>query len=50
MDPWLVVYYMSGLLGSALLAWLLGWGKTYVLALVSERMGADLRSATYEHR
>ena len=40
---------MSGLLGSALLAWLLGWGKTYVLALVSERMGADLRSATYEH-
>jgi ATP-binding cassette subfamily B protein len=48
-DPWLVVYYMSGLLGSALLAWLLGWGKTYVLALVSERMGADLRSATYEH-
>jgi len=48
-DPWLVVYYMSGLLGSAVLAWLLGWGKTYVLALVSERMGADLRSATYEH-
>ena len=48
-DPWLVVYYMAGLLGSALLAWLLGWGKTYVLALVSERMGADLRSATYEH-
>ncbi|MGK5078332.1 ABC transporter ATP-binding protein [Janthinobacterium sp. HLX7-2] len=48
-DPWLVVYYMSGLLGSALLAWLLGWWKTYVLALVSERMGADLRSATYEH-
>lgn len=48
-DPWLVVYYMGGLLGSALLAWLLGWGKTYVLALVSERMGADLRSATYEH-
>ena len=48
-DPWLVVYYMSGLLGSALLAWLLGWGKTYVLALVSERMGADLRLATYEH-
>ncbi|OYO32396.1 ABC transporter [Janthinobacterium sp. PC23-8] len=48
-DSWLVVYYMAGLLGSALLAWLLGWGKTYVLALVSERMGADLRSATYEH-
>ncbi|MDC8759159.1 ABC transporter ATP-binding protein [Janthinobacterium fluminis] len=48
-DPMLVVWYMSGLLGSAVLAWVLGWGKTYVLALVSERMGADLRSATYEH-
>ncbi|MES3021057.1 MAG: ABC transporter ATP-binding protein [Pseudomonadota bacterium] len=48
-DPMLVVLYMTGLLGSAVLAWLLGWWKTYVLALVSERMGADLRSATYEH-
>ena len=48
-DPMLVVWYMSALLGSAVLAWVLGWGKTYVLALVSERMGADLRSATYEH-
>ncbi|PWF47985.1 cyanophycin metabolism-associated ABC transporter [Massilia glaciei] len=48
-DPMLVVLYMAGLLGSAVLAWLLGWWKTYVLALVSERMGADLRSATYEH-
>ena len=45
----LVWLYMLGLFGSAVLAWLLGWGKTYVLALVSERMGADLRSATYEH-
>jgi len=48
-DPMLVVWYMSGLLGSAVLAWILGWGKTYILAVVSERMGADLRSATYEH-
>lgn len=48
-DPMLVVYYMSGLLGAAVLAWLLGWGRTYVLALVSERMGADLRAETYEH-
>ncbi|HZV64247.1 MAG TPA: ABC transporter transmembrane domain-containing protein [Telluria sp.] len=48
-DPMLVVMYMSGLLGSAVLAWVLGWGKTFILALVSERMGADLRSATYEH-
>jgi ATP-binding cassette subfamily B protein len=48
-DEKLVWMYMSGLLGAAVLAWLLGWWKTYVLALVSERMGADLRSATYEH-
>ncbi len=48
-DPMLVIGYMSGLLGSAALAWILGWGKTYVLALVSERIGADLRTATYEH-
>jgi ATP-binding cassette subfamily B protein len=48
-DQTLVWLYMSGLLGSAVLAWLLGWAKTYILALVSERMGADLRSATYEH-
>ncbi|MES2149916.1 MAG: ABC transporter ATP-binding protein [Pseudomonadota bacterium] len=48
-DSSLAILYMSGLLGSAILAWVLGWGKTYILALVSERMGADLRSATYEH-
>jgi ATP-binding cassette subfamily B protein len=40
---------MGGLFASAVLAWALGWGKTYVLALVSERMGADMRSETYEH-
>jgi ATP-binding cassette subfamily B protein len=48
-DPMLVSMYMGGLLASAVLAWALGWGKTYVLALVSERIGADLRTATYEH-
>ena len=41
--------YLAGLLGSALLAWLLGWAKTYILALVSERIGADLRTTTFEH-
>jgi len=45
----LVTLYMSGLLGAAVLAWILGWAKTYVLALVSERIGADLRTNTYEH-
>ena len=48
-DNNLVYLYMGGLLASAVLAWALGWARTYVLALVSERMGADLRSTTYEH-
>ena len=48
-DPGLVALYLSGLLGAALLAWVLGWARTYILALVSERIGADLRTATYEH-
>ncbi|MBL8408551.1 MAG: ABC transporter ATP-binding protein [Candidatus Accumulibacter phosphatis] len=48
-DPALVALYLSGLLGSSLFAWVLGWGRTYILALVSERIGADLRTTTYEH-
>jgi ATP-binding cassette subfamily B protein len=48
-DPSLVALYLSGLLGASLVAWVLGWGRTYILALVSERIGADLRTATYEH-
>lgn len=45
----LAALYLSGLGGAALLAWLLGWGKTLVLASVSERIAADLRSQTYSH-
>ncbi len=45
----LVTWYLGGLLAAALLAWGLGWFKTYVLALASERIGADLRSTAYEH-
>jgi len=48
-DPMLVGGYLLGLLGAALLAWGLGWAKTYILALVSERIGADLRTTTYDH-
>jgi ATP-binding cassette subfamily B protein len=44
-----VAMYLSGLFASALLAWGLGWGRTYILAWVSERIGADLRTTTYEH-
>lgn len=48
-DTDLVTLYLSGLLGAAILAWILGWSRTYTLAKVSERIGADLRTTTYEH-
>jgi len=48
-DVELVWWLLAGLLGSALLAWGLGWARTYLLALVSERIGADLRTTTFEH-
>ncbi|KJK23747.1 ABC transporter [Burkholderiaceae bacterium 16] len=44
-----VKLYLAGLLGAALVAWSLGWARTYLLARVSERIGADLRTTTYEH-
>ena len=48
-DYAVVTLLLAGLLASALVAWGLGWWRTYILALVSERIGADLRTATYEH-
>jgi ATP-binding cassette subfamily B protein len=48
-DKDLVGLYLGGLFVAALLAWGLGWLKTYILALVSERIGADLRTTAYEH-
>ncbi|KXB30422.1 ABC transporter [Dechloromonas denitrificans] len=45
----LVGMYLGGLFGAAALAWGLGWIRTYILSLVSERMGRDLRTTTYEH-
>ena len=44
-----VMLLLGGLLGAAFLAWILDWAKTYILALVSERIGSDLRTTTYEH-
>ncbi len=49
MDTGLVTFYLSGLLGAAVVAWGLGWCRTYLLAIVSERIGSDLRTHTYEH-
>ncbi|WP_153145788.1 ABC transporter ATP-binding protein [Dechloromonas sp. H13] len=48
-DWQLVSMYLGGLLGAAMLAWVLGWIRTYILSLVSERIGRDLRTTTYEH-
>ncbi|MBP7079819.1 MAG: ABC transporter ATP-binding protein [Rhodocyclaceae bacterium] len=48
-DPTKVAGYMFGLLAAALVSWGLGWAKTYVLAIVSERISADLRTTTFEH-
>jgi ATP-binding cassette, subfamily B, bacterial len=48
-EPHTIALYLAGLLGAGVLAWILSWAKTYVLALVSERIAADLRTTTYEH-
>ncbi|WP_345798782.1 ABC transporter ATP-binding protein [Castellaniella sp. MT123] len=45
----LVTLYLGGLLASSILAWALGWGRSAILAWVSERIGADLRTTTYQH-
>ena len=42
-------WYLLAFAGAAVLAWLLTWGRTYVLAWVSERIAADLRNQTYAH-
>ncbi len=45
----LAFWYLGGLAGAAVLAWLLGWARTWVLAWASERISADLRNQTYVH-
>jgi len=41
--------FVLGFVGTSLLAWVLTWGRTYVMAWVSERIAADLRDRTYGH-
>jgi ATP-binding cassette, subfamily B, bacterial len=48
-DFHLVKWYVLGLFGAAVLAWLLTWARSYVVAWVSERIASDLRNQTYEH-
>ncbi|MCA9263329.1 MAG: hypothetical protein KDA60_05750, partial [Planctomycetales bacterium] len=40
-------FYLSLLVGAAVIAWALGWARTYVLAWFSETLSADLRNTTY---
>ena len=44
-----VLLLLAGLLGASVLAWALGWAKTYILSLVAEHIGSDLRTTTFEH-
>jgi ATP-binding cassette subfamily B protein len=48
-DFGVVPWYLAALFGSAALAWMLSWAKTYVLSRVSEQISADLRNETYAH-
>src|SRR5690606_27536110 len=48
-DQDLVFFYLGMLLLSAVVAWALGWARTFVLAKVSERIGSNLRTTTYNH-
>ncbi|MBM3390728.1 MAG: ABC transporter ATP-binding protein [Betaproteobacteria bacterium] len=48
-DIELVTMLLAGLFGAALLAWGLSWIKTYMLSLVAEHIGSDLRTTTFEH-
>ena len=41
--------YLAGLAVAAILASSLGWGRTWILAWVSERITADMRIRTYAH-
>ena len=49
MNTDLATLYLGGLLASALVAAALSWARTYMLALVSERIGSDLRTTTFNH-
>ena len=46
---YLIVLYLSGLLGFSILAWFLSCIKSYVSSFVSEKIGFDLRTKLYQH-
>ena len=45
----LVWLFLLAYVGASVLAWLLTWGRTYIMAWVSERIATDLRDRTYGH-
>lgn len=47
--PGKVAWILAGLLGAAVMAWILGWMTTWLLAIVSERIAADMRTSSFEH-
>ncbi len=48
-DTTLVMMLLGGLVAAAFFAWIFDWAKTYLLAVVSESIGSDLRTTAYEH-
>jgi len=44
-----IKWLLIGLFAAAIIAWLLSWAKSYVLAWASERISADLRNSSYAH-
>jgi ATP-binding cassette subfamily B protein len=48
-DFGLVYWYLGGLLAALVVSWALDAARLYVLARISERVSADLRSRTYAH-
>ena len=44
-----VAWLLGGLLGAAVFEWILGWMTTWLLALVSERIAADMRTTSFGH-
>ena len=45
----LAAWYLSAMFGMYVASWFLAWGQGALLAWVSERVSADLRSRTYAH-
>jgi ATP-binding cassette subfamily B protein len=44
-----VAWLLGGLLGAAIVAWLLDWARIFLLSVVSESIGSDMRTETFEH-